>query len=61
MIVRELTSGIYFGERGRNKADKSAYDTMYYNEEEIERILRSGLKFLYQEIKRFVLLIKLIY
>lgn len=42
MIVRELTSGIYFGKRGRNAADKSAYDTMYYNEEEIERILRVG-------------------
>lgn len=44
MIVRELTSGIYFGERGRNKADKSAYDTMYYNEEEIERILKVGFE-----------------
>jgi 3-isopropylmalate dehydrogenase len=42
LIVRELTSGIYFGARGRNAEDKSAYDTLYYNEEEIERVLRVG-------------------
>jgi len=41
LIVRELTSGIYFGKRGRN-ADNSAYDTMYYSEPEIERVLRVG-------------------
>lgn len=44
LIVRELTSGIYFGERGRNDADKSAFDTLYYNEMEIERVLRVGFE-----------------
>ncbi len=44
LIVRELTSGIYFGERGRNDADKSAYDTMYYNEVEIDRVLKVGFE-----------------
>ncbi len=42
LIVRELTSGIYFGKRGRNPEDNSAFDTMYYSVPEIERILRVG-------------------
>lgn len=42
LIIRELTSGIYFGKRGRVAEDKSAFDTLYYNENEIERVLRVG-------------------
>ncbi len=42
LIVRELTSGIYFGKRGRNAEDDSAFDTMYYSVPEIERVLRVG-------------------
>lgn len=42
LIVRELTSGIYFGKRGRIAEDNSAYDTMYYSVPEIERVLRVG-------------------
>ncbi len=40
MVVRELTGGIYFGERGRTEA--GAYDTMSYTKGEIERIIRKG-------------------
>ncbi|MDR2493485.1 MAG: 3-isopropylmalate dehydrogenase, partial [Coriobacteriales bacterium] len=43
LIVRELTGGIYFGERGRKKgADGgvTAYDTESYSEAEIDRIGR---------------------
>jgi 3-isopropylmalate dehydrogenase len=36
LVVRELTGGIYFGERGRR--DGSAFDTCVYSEEEVERI-----------------------
>jgi 3-isopropylmalate dehydrogenase len=36
MIVRELTGGIYFGERGRNEAGDTAYDTEIYSVEEIQ-------------------------
>lgn len=36
MIVRELTGGIYFGERGRE--GDSAYDTEKYSVEEVRRI-----------------------
>ena len=43
-VVRELTGGIYFGERGREVVDGvlSAYDTERYNIEEIERIVKIG-------------------
>jgi len=37
MVVRELTGGLYFGKRERT-AD-AAYDTMYYERGEIERIV----------------------
>lgn len=42
MIVRELTGGIYFGERGRRegKWGEEAYDTECYSRMEIERIAR---------------------
>ena len=43
MVVRELTGGIYFGERARR--DGTAHDTCVYSEAEIERIARVGFKF----------------
>ena len=44
MIVRELTGGIYFGERGRNEAGDAAYDTEAYSVMEIERVARSAFE-----------------
>ena len=38
LVVRELTGGIYFGEKGR--ADGRAHDVCAYTETEIERIAR---------------------
>ncbi len=40
MIMRELTGGLYFGERGTEERDGlvTAYDTLVYNENEIRRI-----------------------
>ena len=42
VIVRELTGGIYFGERGRRigQYGEEAYDTEAYSETEVERIAR---------------------
>ncbi|MCH5300035.1 MAG: 3-isopropylmalate dehydrogenase [Ruminococcus sp.] len=42
MIVRELTGGIYFGEKGRKEVNgnPAAYDTEMYSVPEIERIAR---------------------
>ena len=42
IVIRELTGGIYFGERGRN--GDTAYDTCIYSVAEIERIARVAFK-----------------
>ena len=42
VVVRELTGGIYFGERGRD--GDSAYDTERYSIGEIERIARTAFE-----------------
>lgn len=44
MIVRELTGGIYFGDRGRNEAGDAAYDTEAYSIPEIERVARRAFE-----------------
>ena len=50
MVVRELTGGIYFGERGRT-AD-GAYDTMSYTKGEVERIARKAFEIAMKRSKR---------
>lgn len=42
LVVRELTGGIYFGERGRDVRDgvDGAYDTMRYSVAEVRRIAK---------------------
>ncbi|NLJ31284.1 MAG: 3-isopropylmalate dehydrogenase [Clostridiales bacterium] len=46
MVVRELTGGIYFGERGRETVNgvESAHDTERYSVPEVERIARVGFE-----------------
>ena len=45
LVVRELTGGIYFGERGTSADGKTAWDTEKYTWPEIERIVRMGFDF----------------
>ena len=40
LIVRELTGGAYFGEKGRGDGGRSAYDVTPYSVHEIERVAR---------------------
>lgn len=42
MVVRELTGGAYFGDKGRRETENgmSAWDLMIYNTEEIKRVSR---------------------
>lgn len=42
LVVRELTGGIYFGEKGNKEVDGQpvAYDVMMYSESEVERIAK---------------------
>jgi 3-isopropylmalate dehydrogenase len=45
LVVRELTGGIYFGEKGRDRdaaGQESAYDECVYTTAEIERIVRAA-------------------
>jgi 3-isopropylmalate dehydrogenase len=44
LIVRELTGGIYFGDRGRSADGSVAWDTERYSKPEIERLLKVGFE-----------------
>lgn len=54
MVVRELTGGIYFGERGRKTVNgaEAAYDTEMYTVPEIERIARVAFEMARKRGKR---------
>jgi 3-isopropylmalate dehydrogenase len=43
ICIRELTGGMYFGEKYQD--DDKAYDTNYYTRPEIERILKVGFEY----------------
>jgi 3-isopropylmalate dehydrogenase len=53
-VVRELTGGIYFGNRGRKKGlmGEEAYDTEKYTEKEIARIARTALEIAMKRMKK---------
>ena len=54
MVVRELTGGIYFGERGRTaeNGQEAAYDTEKYSVGEVERIARVAFEMARKRGKR---------
>ncbi len=54
LIVRELTGGIYFGERGyrEGKYGKEAYDVEAYSEMEIKRIAKNAFEVAMQRNKK---------
>ena len=68
MIVRELTGGIYFGERGIGPSEGTledgtpkgieAFDVERYSEAEIERILKVGFTIAMQRRKRLIVVDK---
>lgn len=45
VCIRELTGGIYFGEKGRRDDGNTAFDTCTYTREEIQRILKLAYDF----------------
>lgn len=44
VVLRELTGGLYFGDKGRKTNPPSAYDVLVYTEEEIRRIVELGFQ-----------------
>jgi 3-isopropylmalate dehydrogenase len=44
VCLRELTGGIYFGERGRSQDGEAAFDTCTYTRGEVERIVRMAFE-----------------
>lgn len=54
VVVRELTGGIYFGERGHGTGDLGEYmlDTMKYSEQEVERIAIQAFEIAMKRKKR---------
>jgi 3-isopropylmalate dehydrogenase len=50
VCIRELTGGIYFGEKGRNETRDRAWDVCEYTKPEVERIIR--LAYSYAEKRR---------
>ncbi len=54
MVVRELTGGMYFGDRGRKQTDlgEAAWDTEMYAYEEVRRIAKTAFDIAMQRNKR---------
>ena len=44
VFLRELTGGIYFGDRGRKDKGDTAFDTCTYTREEIQRLAKKGFE-----------------
>lgn len=45
VVIRELTGGIYFGQKGRSEDRTGAFDTLYYTKPEIQRIVALGFEY----------------
>nr|WP_319400349.1 3-isopropylmalate dehydrogenase [uncultured Carboxylicivirga sp.] len=58
VVVRELTGGIYFGDKGRSEDLKKAFDTCTYTTEEIERILKLAFSYAEKRNKRLTVVDK---
>jgi 3-isopropylmalate dehydrogenase len=52
VFLRELTGGIYFGERGRLNDGNTAFDTCTYHREEIIRLAKKGFELAMTRSKR---------
>ena len=52
MVIRELTGGIYFGEKGRSEDMTKAFDNCVYSVMEIERILKLAYEYAQKRDKR---------
>ena len=44
VFLRELTGGIYFGEKGRRDGGETAFDNCVYTREEVKRLAKKGFE-----------------
>jgi 3-isopropylmalate dehydrogenase len=58
VCIRELTGGIYFGEKGRNEARDKAWDVCEYTTLEIERIVRLSYEYAMKRRKKLCIVDK---
>ena len=58
VVFRELTGGIYFGDKGRRKDGKEAYDHCNYSENEITRIAKMAFEAALKRNKKLTLVDK---
>ncbi len=58
MCIRELTGGIYFGEKGRKDDGNTAFDNCVYTREEVERILKLGFEYAMKRKKKLTVVDK---
>jgi len=58
VVVRELTGGIYFGEKGRSEDLTRAFDHCVYSTEEVERILKLAYTYAGKRNKRLTVVDK---
>ncbi|MDA7810712.1 3-isopropylmalate dehydrogenase [Flavobacteriaceae bacterium] len=52
VFLRELTGGIYFGERGRRNNGNTAFDTCTYSRHEIVRLAKKGFELAMKRSKK---------
>ena len=52
VFLRELTGGIYFGEKGRKDGGETAYDICSYTKEEIKRLAKKGFEMAMKRSKK---------
>ena len=52
VFLRELTGGIYFGERGRLNNGDTAFDTCTYHRSEVQRIAKKGFELAMKRSKK---------
>jgi len=58
IVIRELTGGIYFGEKGRSDDGNTAFDTNLYTRQEVDRIVRLACKYAMNRSKKLTVVDK---
>jgi len=58
VCIRELTGGIYFGDKGRNETRDKAWDVCEYTAEEIDRIIRLAYEYAMKRRKKLCIVDK---